>query len=396
MKRATVAFLLLHIFLLLNGCNGTTGGVPDNLDNNAPLPNLTLQSFVSGLTAPVGFEAPADSTGRIFIVEQAGVIRVVQNGVLLPAPFLDITTRVISGGELGLLGLAFHPNFRLNGLFYVNYTRQTLSGLETVIAEYQATPPGSNQAAFSSERILLIVEQPFANHNGGQLAFGPHDGNLYIALGDGGSSGDPQNNAQDTNEVLGKILRIGVDPPFAADKAYAIPSDNPFVSGGGAPEVWAYGLRNPWRFSFDLPTQRLFAGDVGQNSFEEVDLITRQGNFGWNIMEGNHCFPPGVSSCNMTGLILPIVEYPNPSEGTSVIGGFVYRGSTIPALVGTYVFGDLTGGKIWGLRQNSAGTWVRTTLATHNRTVSAFGRDTNGELYLVDFNGAVLRIVAVP
>jgi glucose/arabinose dehydrogenase len=242
------------------------------------------------------------------------------------------------------------------------------------------------------------VNQPFDNHNGGQLAFGPDDGYLYIGLGDGGSGGDPQGNGQNTSVLLGKILRIDVTSTPPAGHEYAIPVDNPFASSGGAPEVFAYGLRNPWRFSFDSPTHRLFAGDVGQNNWEEVDLVTSGKNYGWNLMEGNHCYPPTVTTCNMSGLVPPITEYDHSgSGGTSVIGGFVYRGSAIPALVGTYIFGDLSSGNVWGLKEDSGGTWQRTLLLTHNRIVSSFGRDAAGELYLVDYgNGAVLRITAAP
>jgi Glucose/sorbosone dehydrogenases len=238
-----------------------------------------------------------------------------------------------------------------------------------------------------------VVNQPFDNHNGGQLAFGP-DGFLYIGLGDGGSAGDPNGNGQSLTTFLGKILRIDVDSSPAFGKEYAIPFDNPFI-GGSVPEIWAFGLRNPWRFSFDPLTSRLFAGDVGQDSFEEVDLITRGGNFGWNIMEGNHCFSPSTG-CNMTGLILPITEYPHDATGgTAVIGGFFYRGTNIPALVGTYIFGDLSSGHVWSLREDALGNWQRTLMLTHNLTVSAFGRDTAGELYLVDYgNGAILRVQA--
>jgi glucose/arabinose dehydrogenase len=262
------------------------------------------------------------------------------------------------------------------------------------------SPPGANAADSSSERQLLVLNQPFDNHNGGQLAFGPDDGDLYFALGDGGSGGDPQGNGQNIGVLLGKILRIDVTstPPSGRQRQYAIPLDNPFARGGGAPELFAYGLRNPWRFSFDAPKHRLFAGDVGQGNWEEVDLITSGQNYGWNLMEGNHCYPPPVATCNIPGLVPPISEYDHSSSGgTSVIGGFVYRGAAIPALVGTYVFGDLSSGNVWGLKEDASGTWLRTLLLTHNRTVSSFGRDPAGELYLVDYgNGAVLRVTAAP
>lgn len=358
---------------------------------------MALSGFVTGLTSPVGFEAPSDGTNRIFITEQAGTIRVIQNASLVSGPFLNLTSRITSGGETGLLGLAFHPNFSTNRKFFVHYTRQAGAQLQSVISEFLVSTTNANQADATSERLLLVVNQPFSNHNGGQLAFGP-DGFLYIAFGDGGSGGDPLGNGQNTNVLLGKILRIGVDPPFAAGKQYAIPSDNPFATGGGAPEVWAYGLRNPWRFSFDRPTGRLFAGDVGQSDWEEADIITNGGNFGWNIMEGNHCYPPSVNTCNMVGLSLPITEYDHsPAGGSSIIGGFVYRGSAIPGLAGTYVFGDLSSGHIWGAKQDAAGNWQRTLLLNHNLFVSSFGQDAAGELYLVDYGqGAILRLIAAP
>jgi len=361
---------------------------------------LALSPFVSGLTSPVGFEAPNDGTNRIFILQQGGAIRIIQNGALLSAPFLDVSSNpgFESGGEKGLLGLAFHPGFNASGKFYVYYTRRVSGQLQSVFSEFIVSPPNANVANISSERQLLVVNQPFDNHNGGQLAFGLDDAYLYIALGDGGSEGDPQGNGQNTSVLLGKILRIDVTSTPPAGHGYAIPVDNPFASSGGAPEVFAYGLRNPWRFSFDSPTHRVFAGDVGQDNWEEVDLITSGKNYGWNRMEGNHCYPPTVTTCDMAGLVPPITEYDHGSSGgTSVIGGFVYRGSVIPALVGTYIFGDLSSGNVWGLKEDAGGAWQRTLLLTHNRTVSSFGRDAAGELYVVDYgNGTILRITAAP
>jgi glucose/arabinose dehydrogenase len=385
--------------LLLSACGGAAsnfGTTPP--PSNDPPPMLALSNFVMGLNQPVGFESANDGSGRIFILEQAGRIRIIQNGSLLPTAFLDISSKVESGGEEGLLGLAFSPSFNANGKFYVDYTMRSNTQLQTVIAEYQASPPSSNTADPSTERVLLVVDQPFANHNGGQLAFGPDDGDLYIAFGDGGSGGDPQGNAQNTNALLGKILRIDVISMPPAGKQYAIPLDNPFRNGGGAPEIFAYGLRNPWRFSFDPPSHRLFAGDVGQDNWEEVDIITNGGNYGWNILEGNHCYPPSVTSCNMTGLVPPITEYDHSSSGgISIIGGFMYRGSAIPGLVGTYVFGDLASGNVWGIKEGVNGSWQRTLLLKHNLEVSSFGRDASGELYLVDYgDGAVLHLVAAP
>ena len=394
-RTAPICSLLLCAALLpaLAGCGGmTTVSQPPP---GGP-PTLALSAFVSGLTAPIGMETPNDGSGRLFVLEQGGRIRIIQSGALVATPFLDITSKVESGGEAGLLGLAFHPSFSTNRRFFVYYTRRVAGQLQSVFSEYAAPSSTPNQADPASERILLVVNQPFDNHNGGQLAFGP-DGFLYIALGDGGSEGDPQGNGQNLQTLLGKILRIDVDGAFAPGKQYAIPPDNPFASGGGLPEIWAYGLRNPWRFSFDRATGRLFAGDVGQDSFEEVDIITKGGNFGWNKMEGAHCYPPG-SSCSTAGLILPIMEYAhNAAGGEAIIGGFVYRGSAIAGLVGDYVFGDLSSGHVWAGVEGSGGNWSQTLVLTHSLTVSSFGRDAAGELYLLDYgNGAVLRLVAAP
>lgn len=357
---------------------------------------LALSGFASGFAAPLGFETPNDGSGRNFVVEQGGTIRIIQNGSVLAVPFLDVAARVESGGEKGLLGLAFHPDFPNDGRFFVNYTRRVNLQLQSVIAEFAVSTADPNQADPLSERQVLVVDQPFDNHNAGQLAFGP-DGFLYIAFGDGGSGGDPFGNAQNLQALLGKMLRIDVDAPPAPGKSYAIPADNPFANGGGAPEIWAYGLRNSFRFSFDPQSGRLFAADVGQNSLEEVDLISKGGNFGWNVMEGSQCFPPGTP-CNTGGLIPPIAEYGHDAAGgISVIGGYVYRGSAIPGLAGTYVFGDLASGRVWGLAEDPQGNWQITLVLSHNLTVSSFGQDSAGELYMVDYaNGAILRLRSAP
>ena len=342
--------------------------------------------MVTGLDSPVGFVQPPDDSGRLFIVEQAGMIRIVQGGVLVSTPFLDIRARVTSGGETVLLGLAFHPNFAQNRRFFLDYTRTENGQLQSVVAEYQVSPADPNTAD-SAEAILLVVDQPFANHNGGQLAFGP-DGDLYIALGDGGSGGDPLGNGQNLGTLLGKLLRIDVD----SATPYAVPADNPFVAQPGARgEIWAYGLRNPWRFSFDRSTGRLFCGDVGQGNYEEADLITRGGNYGWNIMEGMHCYPPSTASCDMSGLTFPIAEYSH-AEGNSITGGYVYRGAAIPGLRGTYVFGDFGSGRIWGLTEKPPGTWTRTELLDTDLSISSFGQDASGEIYVVGYGGGVYRI----
>ena len=373
---------------LLPGCGGGTASTPPPATPPPPGGSLALTTVVSGLSNPVGMERPPGDN-RFFVVEQRGTIRILENGALHSGNFLDIQSLVnFDGQEQGLLGITFHPNYSTNRRFYLNYTRD-LGGKETVIAEYQTSASDPSQADPTSERILIVENQPFANHKAGQLAFGP-DGFLYIGLGDGGSGGDPLGNGQNLFTFLGKVLRIGVDPPFASGLQYAIPTDNPFVGGGGLPEIYAYGLRNPWRFSFEPGTGRLFVADVGQDSWEEIDILQKGGNFGWNKTEGNHCYPPG-STCNMSGLVPPIVEYDH-SEGIAVIGGYVYKGSAVPALANKYIFGDLTG-KIWSLTEAAANTWTRAQLLATNRMITSFGQDAAGEVYVVDYNGLILKLV---
>jgi glucose/arabinose dehydrogenase len=358
-------------------------------DSSSAPPILALKMVVAGLTNPLDFETAKDGTGRLFVVEQAGTIRIIQRGALLPGPFLNITNLVESGGEEGLLGLTFHPLYKTNGRFFVNYTRRVNGQLQTVIAEYHVSSTDPNKADPRRKKIL-VIDQPFDNHNGGQLAFGP-DKFLYIALGDGGSVGDPLGNGQNLGTLLGKLLRIDVD----SGTPYVIPPDNPFVGNPSARgEIWAYGLRNPWRFSFDRGgTHRLFAGDVGQDNYEEVDIIRRGRNYGWNIMEGSHCYPPPTANCDMMGLTMPISEYSH-SLGEAIIGGYVYRGSAMPALQGVYVFGDYLSGKVWGLREVLPGTWQRVLLVSTGKIISGFGQDGSGELYLLDYaNGIVYRLV---
>lgn len=357
------------------------GGQPGGAAVTAAPPQVALRPAVSGLAQPVHVTHAGDGTGRLFVVEQAGVIRVIRDARLLRAPFLDIRRRVIAGGELGLLSVAFHPRYATNGRFFVNYTADQ-GRLRTVIAEYRVSLRGADTAD-PTERVLLEIEQPFRNHNGGLNLFGP-DGRLYIGMGDGGSGGDPFNNGQRLDTLLGKLLRLDVD----GDAPYRIPPDNPFVGRGSArPEIWAYGLRNPWRFSFDRGTGQLWLADVGQNAWEEIDLIERGGNYGWNIMEGAHCFTP-PADCNTTGLRLPLAEY-DRSGGCSVTGGYVYRGRRIPRLVGRYVFGDYCSGRIWVLSETAPGRWVMAPLLESGMSISSFGEDQAGELYVVDHRGSV-------
>ncbi len=339
-------------------------------------------AVVGGLRQPVDLKHAGD--GRLFVVEKQGVIRIVRDDVLLPDPFLDLRDRVGSGAsEQGLLGLAFHPRFAENGRLFVNYT--DVAG-DTVVARYLAS---GDRADPASEVILLHIPQPFANHNGGSLAFGP-DGYLYIGTGDGGSGGDPHGNGQSLNTLLGKILRLDVD----GGEPYAVPADNPFAGGGGgAPEIWAYGLRNPWRIAFDRPTGDLYIGDVGQNSWEEIDVVPAGApggaNFGWNVREGLHAYL-GDSTA---GLVEPAAEYSH-DLGCSVTGGLVVRDPALPAWDGTYLYGDYCSGRVWGLRRSADGVWLNGPLFETGVSISSFGEGSDGRVYLIDYAGTIYRLAA--
>ena len=341
-----------------------------------PDPNAyQWQVIASGLARPVDLQA--DGSGRLFIIEKAGRIRILQDGQLLDQPFLDITGRVGSdGNEQGLLGLAFQPQYPENGRFFVNYTN---NNGDTEIARFQVSDD-PNGADPNSEVKLLGVNQPFPNHNGGVLAFGP-DGYLYAGLGDGGAAGDPLGNAQNTNALLGKILRIDVD----SAEPYAVPVDNPFGN-----EVWAYGLRNPWRFSFDQATGDLYIGDVGQNAWEEIDYLSAGSaggtNFGWDQREGAHDYE-GTASANFTE---PVAEYSHQEGGCSVTGGYVYHGS-MPEWNGIYLYGDYCTGLIWGLIRSNDG-WQKQQLFDVDVRITSFGQDEAGEIYLLDDNGSIYRL----
>lgn len=360
---------------------------------------LDWEPIATGLNRPVYMTGSNDPVHRRYIVEQAGVIRVVdQAGYLLATPFLNIGPTGVDrvGGpdnvfdERGLLGLAFDPDFYDSGYFYVHYTRKSDSA--SVIAEYHVEA-FSPSVASTQERPLLVVEQPAANHNGGQLAFGP-DGFLYIALGDGGFGGDPFGNGQNINTLLGSLLRISP----RSTSPYGIPGDNPFAGGApGRDEIFAHGFRNPWRFSFDRMDGRLFVADVGQESFEEVNLVEKGDNFGWNIMEGTHCFPQN-QGCNMTGLTLPIDEF-GRGEATALTGGYVYRGSKFPRLFGLYLCADYASGRIYALKETSPGDWEHFLVADTPFSISSFGEDDFGELYIVDHGvsapGGLYRLLEV-
>jgi glucose/arabinose dehydrogenase len=342
---------------------------------------------------PVGIVAPDDGSNRLFVVEQAGVIRVFENSqtVAESTVFLEISTQVLFGGEQGLLGLAFHPNYKENGYFYVNYVAD--NPRRTVIARYSVSPNNPDQALNNSELVLLEVNQPFSNHKGGQIAFGD-DGYLYIGLGDGGSGGDPLGNAQNRSTLLGKILRINVDLPSQGQN-YSIPADNPYFGNalGYKEEIYAYGFRNPWRFSFDSSTGRLWVADVGQSQREEIDVLEKGKNYGWNIMEGTLTY----SSGSQVGLELPVWEYSH-AEGIAIIGGYVYRGSTLTGLNSKYIYGDYGSGKVWALQYDGVAMPVNTLLSDTNLNISSFGVDENKELYFCSLDGKiyVLRANVVP
>jgi glucose/arabinose dehydrogenase len=346
---------------------------PAHVHGQSPIRLAPL--VTSGLVSPLFVTHAGDGSGRLFILEQEGRIRIWSGGTLRQSPFLDLTRFVLAGGERGLLGLAFHPQFRTNRRFFVNYTRRRDGA--TVVAEFRASDD-PNVALRAERRRLLTVPQPYANHNGGMLAFGL-GGRLFIGLGDGGSAGDPQNLAQNRNVLLGKILRIDIN----SGQPYAIPPDNPFTLGGGRAEIFAWGFRNPWRFSFDRVTGQLYAGDVGQATVEEIDIVLRGSNYGWRIMEGDRCFNP-ATGCNRQGLKLPIATYIQTAGRCSVTGGYVYRGPDIPALVGTYIYGDFCTGEIIGLRGGQS-----TVLLDTGLKISSFGEDQAGELYVVDLQGTI-------
>ncbi len=407
MRFPPVALPGLTLLLALTGCGGAgtpAGGGPPTPAASpsggsgctvvAGQPTLVLQRLTAGLRSPVDVQSPPGDRTRLFVVEQGGRIRSLRDGTLREQPFLDVSGRISSGGERGLLGLAFHPGYAGNRRFFVNYTD---TAGDTVIAEFRASAD-PDLADAQSEIVLLRVDQPFANHNGGGLAFGP-DGKLYVGLGDGGSGGDPLGNGQSLDTLLGKLLRLDVD----AASPYAIPADNPFVARPGARgEIWAYGLRNPWRFAFDRVGGDLFIGDVGQGRREEIDvgLGARRGgeNYGWNVTEGSLCFAP-ASGCDMRGLTLPVLDYDH-GQGCSVTGGVVYRGCRMPGLQGTYFYGDYCTGfvrsfRLDGGRAVEARDWTAG-LGTGLAQVSSFGLDADGELLVLDYDGELYRLVPAP
>jgi glucose/arabinose dehydrogenase len=354
--------------------------------------NISLATVASGFTSPVGMATPGDGSGRIFVFEQGGKVKIVKNGAINKVPFLDLSSRLdglnIAYSEKGLLGMAFHPEFKKNGRFFVYYSApDNLPKFDhkSIVAEYKVSLTDADKAS-TEETIIMEIFQPESNHNGGNLVFGP-DGYLYIGTGDGGGANDEHGtigNGQDLNSLLGKILRIDVDQA----KPYAIPEDNPFKGKQNhRPEIFAYGLRNPWRFSFDDVTGKLFCGDVGQNKYEEINIIEKGGNYGWRIMEGYHCFNPSFN-CDKTGLKLPITEYDHET-GISVCGGYMYRGMSFPSLHGYYFFGDWSG-KLFSLKRTPENTWDRIEVNV-NKTgkneidgkINSMGVDDKGDVYVI-------------
>jgi len=356
---------------------------------------IKAELVASGLSQPLFVTAPPGDVTRIFIVQKTGEIKIVKFGTLLATDFLNIHSQVSSGSEQGLLGLAFHPDYADNGRFFVDYT--DVSG-NTAVSEFRVS--SNPDVAAATETMLLQVTQPFANHNGGEVTFGP-DGYLYVGLGDGGSEGDPLGNGQNTSTLLGKLLRIDIN----SASPYSSPPTNPFFGATpGLDEIWAYGLRNPWRFSFDRVAGDLYIGDVGQNLWEEVDfqpaLSSGGQNYGWNIMEATHCFNP-PSGCSQTGLTLPILEYGH-TDGCAVSGGYVYRGCAMPDLRGTYFYGDycstfirtfqVVSGAATNQQDRTADLGGGVTIGS----ISSFGEDARGELYICDLGGSVFKIVPGP
>lgn len=408
--------------LLTNQINAKTAGAGDVLDAAPTVERggptlLTTTLFASGLVRPIFATHAPDDFERVFIIEKQGIIRIVKNGSLLPTPFLDIDSLVGGGtttnSEQGLLGLAFHPNYQSNGLFYVSYTNN--SGVST-IAEYSVSG-NADVANSGSADVILLASQPFTNHNGGWIGFGPNDGYLYVSLGDGGSFCDPSQRAQNLNDVLGKMHRIDVDGddfPADANRDYAIPPSNPLAGGGGRPEIWAYGVRNVWRPSFDRETGDLYMADVGQNNWEEVNIqaagVTSLLNYGWDCMEGSFCSSAAPSSCgaagcvcNAPGLVNPTYQYQRVGGNCSITGGYVYRGCAIPDLQGTYFFADYCSNQISSFRWTAGGgvTGLQSRTAElapgggfFLTSITSFGEDAFGEIYICNQNlGQVFKIV---
>ncbi|MBM11651.1 MAG: glucose sorbosone dehydrogenase [Chloroflexi bacterium] len=395
-RSKNLAFLLLPVLALLAlACGGDSASEDVTPEATNPPPaaaQLSLERVFSGLKFS-RLTNLAEAEGRFFVTEQTGRIMSFPNDTETTEAtvFLDIQARVHdSGNEEGLLGLAFDPRYSSNGHFYVHYSSD--SPRRSVVSRFKVEEAGDPRADAGSELVIMEIPQPYKNHNGGQLAFGP-DGMLYISLGDGGLGGDPQGNGQDRGTLLGSILRIDVSQA-SPQEPYRVPEDNPFAGVSGArEEIWAYGFRNPWRFPFDRQSGHLWVGDVGQNSFEEIDLVAKGGNYGWNILEGNHCFQP-KTDCDPSETEPPVVEY-GSDRGCSVIGGYVYRGRAIPSLIGTYLYGDFCSGEIRGLNYHDGETIGDFLLAETWFRITSFGVDATGEIYVLSEDGAIYLLVPV-
>lgn len=380
MKRISLFLLSINSMLYISCSDKNDLALSPLPQNSIAITNVYINLNFSN---PLDLQSPKDGTNRLFVAEKGGTIKVFDNDetVQEATTFLDISSRTATESELGLLGFAFHPEYNTNGFVYVTYTPQDNLA---VISRFKVSEIDANRIDETSETILLEIAQPFTNHNGGQLAFGP-DGYLYIASGDGGGSGDPDGNAQNLESLLGKILRIDVNTKDEGLN-YAIPTDNPFVDTRDAKgEIYAYGFRNPWRFSFDNQTNTIWAGDVGQEEVEEVDIIIKGGNYGWNILEGTFCF--NDDDCTINGAIAPLYEYGRADNDKSITGGYVYRGSDIPELKGYYIYGDFVSGRIWALDQSGNNQLLVET----GLSVASFGTDENNELYICSFDGKIYR-----
>ncbi len=378
---------LLVIGAMLDPASTSAAIVPSRI-------HLGLTPVANGLSSPLLVTHAGDGSDRLFVVEQTGKVRIVRGGSLVTAAFIDLSRSVSSGGEQGLLGLAFHPSYETNGKLYLSYT--DLNGT-SIVREYRVSTSNPDRVNGASGRTLLRVKQPYDNHNGGHIAFGP-DGYLYVGFGDGGSGGDPGNRAQSNGTLLGKLLRIDVNKRTGS-LPYGIPADNPFVGRTGLDQIWAYGLRNPWRWSFDRATGDLWIGDVGQSAWEEVDRALavrgrnagRAINYGWRVMEGAHCFRPSTG-CIRTGRTLPLTEYRHTGGRCSITGGYVYRGTAYPDLVGAYLFADYCSGEIWYIDRGAARGTAPTRALDTSASITSFGEDEAGELYLTDAAGTVFRV----
>ncbi len=408
-RTSTPLVIAMSLVFLAVAITSRAGAAPTAATSDASIPTpsgpsgITLTQIMSGLSSPVFLTNARDGSNRIFIVEQTGTIRIWNGTSLLATPFLDVHASISCCGEQGLLSVAFHPNYSTNGFFYVYYTDTASPTYNLTVARYKVSSGNSNVADPASGQVLFTIPHPInANHNGGQLQFGP-DGYLYMGTGDGGSGDDPPCNAQNNQVLLGKLLRVDVDTNINTAPFYSIPPDNPFVAQGApANKIWDKGLRNPWRYSFDSLTGELYIGDVGQNLYEEVDVEspTSPGglDYGWKVMEGFHCGGGGTNSCAVgtppcmdPSYTLPVLEYPH-TLGCSITGGYVYRGTQFPGIHGYYFYSDFCSGRIWAASRDRFGAWSTTDLLESGLSVSAFGQDEQNRLYVVNLGGTVSRI----